>query len=133
MQEQFEQEWDKEDVAGYAIEPDAQGNDKLFIFINRDFADFVMEQRDWGRRTESWMKRMTNLYDAQVAFQCYQASIGRGDKPRLGRESLDSSEGYHFIPREYSEYRAEMVRVGKTILWARKQFGSAPPDDTDLT
>lgn len=129
MQDLFGQEWDKEDVAGYDIAPDAQGNDKLWIFVNRDFADFITEQRDWGRRGESWMKRMTNLYDAQVAFQCYQASIGRGDRPRPNGDST----GYRFVRREYSEHRAEMIRVGKTILWARKQFGPASPDDEDLT
>ncbi|MBA7691477.1 hypothetical protein ES703_100022 [subsurface metagenome] len=129
MQDLFGQEWDKEDVAGYDIAPDAQGNDKLWIFVNRDFADFITEQRDWGRRGESWMKRMTNLYDAQVAFQCYQVSIGRGDRPRPNGDST----GYRFVRREYSEHRAEMIRVGKTILWARKQFGPASPDDEDLT
>jgi hypothetical protein len=133
MQDPFGQEWDKEDVAGYTIAPDVQGNDKLWIFINRDFADLVAEQRDWGRHGESRMKRMTNLYDAQVAFQCYQASIGRGDRPRPEGDSSDSSMGYHFVHREYLEYRGEMVRVGKTILWARKQFGAVLPDDEDLT
>ncbi len=133
MQDQFGQEWDKEDVAGYAIAPDAQGKDKLWIFINRDFVDLVTERRDWGRRGESWMKRMTNLYDAQVAFQCYQASIGRGDRPQPDRDSLDSPAGYRFVQREYSEYRPEMIRVGKTILWARKRFGLASsPDNEDL-
>jgi hypothetical protein len=125
MQDQFGCEWDEDDVAGYAIAPDAQGNDKLWIFINRDFADFVIEQRTWGKRGESWMKRMTNQYDAQLAFQCYQASIGRGDRPRPGGDS--------FVPREYSDYRAEMIRVGKTILWARKQFGAGSLDNEDLT
>lgn len=129
MQDQFGYEWDKEDVAGYAISPDAQGNDKLLIFINRDFADFIIEQRDWAQRGESWMRRMTNQCDAQVAFQCYQASIGRGDRPQLSGDSLDSSTGHRFVPREYSDYRAEMIRVGKTILWARKQFGPALQND----
>jgi hypothetical protein len=130
MQDEFGQEWDKEDVAGYSIHPDAQGNNKLSIFINHDFTDFVMEQRNWGHRNENWVKRMTNLYDAQVAFQCYQASIGRGDKSDLKE---DSSDGYHFIPREYPTYRAEMVRVGKTILWARKKFETALPEDAALS
>jgi len=129
MQDQFGDEWNKEDVAGYSIEPDAQGNDKLWILINRDFADFIVEQRDWAQRSESWMKRMTNQYEAQVAFQCYQASIGRGDRPQSERDALDSSTGYRFVSREYSQYRAEMIRVGKTILWARKQFGPVLQDD----
>ena len=133
MLDQFGQEWYKEDVAGYAVAPDAQGNDKLWIFINRDFADFLVAQRDWGQRSESWMRRMTNLYDAQLAFQCYQASIGRGDTPPPGRDIPDLSMGHHFISREYSQYRAEMVRVGKTILWARKQFWAVSPDDEGLT
>jgi len=129
MQDQFGHEWDKEDVAGYSIVPDAQGNDKLWIFINRDFSDFTVEQRNWAQRGERWMSRMTHQYDAQVAFQCYQASIGRGERPQPERDSLDSSTGYRFVTREYSEYRAEMIRVGKTILWARKQFGAALQDD----
>lgn len=129
MQDQFGHEWDKEDVAGYSIEPDAQGNDKLWIFMNRDFADFTVEQRIWAQRGENWMRRMTNQYDAQIAFQCYQASIGRGDRPQPDGDSLDPSTGYRFIPREYPEYRPEMIRVGKTILWARKQFGSALQND----
>ncbi len=132
MQDQFGQQWNKEDVAGYTITPDAQGNDKLWIFINHDFADFLIEQRNWGHRSENWMKQMINLYDSQVSFQCYQASIGKGDRPQLSTESLDLSKGYHFIHREYQQYRAEMVRVGKTILWARKQFGFTPPDDDVL-
>jgi len=129
MQDQFGYEWDKEDVAGYTISPDAQGNDKLLIFINRDFVDFIVERRDWGQRGESWMTRMANQYDAQVAFQCYQASIGRGDRLQPGGDSLDPSTGYRFVPREYPEYRPEMIRVGKTILWARKQFGPILQND----
>lgn len=129
MQDQFGQNWDKEDVAGYTITPDAQSNDKLVIFINHDFADFVTEQRNWGRRGENWIKQMKNLYDAQVAFQCYQASIGRGDSPQITTDSADLSKGYRFIPREYTAYRAEMVRVGKTILWARKKFGTILTDE----
>lgn len=133
MQDQFEQEWNKEDVAGYDISSDAQGNsDKLWIFINRDFADFVMEQKSWGRHGETWIKQMTNLYDAQVAFQCYQASIGRGE-PQLTTDVPDLSKEYRFIHRDYSEYRAEMVRVGKTILWARKKFGTVSTNDGILS
>ena len=132
MQDPFDQEWNKEDVAGFDISPDAQGNDKLWIFINRDFNDFIAEQKNWGHRGENWIKQMTNLYDAQVAFQCYQASIGRAE-PQLTTDSLDLSEGYRFIHRDYSVYRAEMVRVGKTILWARKKFGTTSTDDSILT
>jgi hypothetical protein len=128
MKDQFEQEWNKEDVAGYDISSDTQGNDKLWIFINRDFTDFAAEQRNWSHRGENWIKQMTNLYDTQVAFQCYQASIGRGE-PKPTTDSADLSKVYHFIHRDYSVYRAEMVRVGKTILWARKKFGTAITDE----
>jgi len=129
MQDQFEQEWNKEDVAGYDVSSDAQGNDdKLWIFINRDFSDFVAEQKSWGHHGETWIKQMTNLYDAQVAFQCYQASIGRGE-PQDDIESPDLSKGHRFMHRDYEEYRAEMVRVGKTILWARKKFGTISTDE----
>ncbi len=116
MQDQFGEEWNGEDVAGYTIEPDAQGNDKLWIFINRDFNDLVTEQRTWASHSESWMKKMISQYEAQVAFQCYQASIGGGEQPQMRKE-------YDFIPSDYKDHRAEMIRVGKTILWARKRFG----------
>ncbi|OGN90312.1 MAG: hypothetical protein A2158_07810, partial [Chloroflexi bacterium RBG_13_46_14] len=82
MQGPFGQEWNKEDVAGFDVSFDAQGNLKLWIFINRDFNDFISEQRSWERRGENWIKQMTFLYDAQVAFQCYQASIEKGE-PQL--------------------------------------------------
>jgi hypothetical protein len=131
MQDQFEQEWNKDDVAGYDISSDSQGNDKLCIFINRDFNDFVAEQKNWCSHGESWIKQMTNLYDAQIAFQCYQASIGRGESQPT-TDSLDSTEEYRFTHRDYAAYRAEMVRVGKTILWARKKFGTTAADDSVL-
>ena len=69
---------------------------------------------------------MVDLYDAQIAFQCYQASIGRGDDLF---QNDSTSDGHGFFTRVYKEYRGEMMRVGKTILWARKQFGAIVQDE----
>ena len=121
--------WNNEDVGAYLVGFDDNTEDEqhqLTFYLNADNRDLQdAERRISERRSETSVDSVRQYHRTLLCYYLYQMALDEIGRNSIGRANYNSDANQQQpqeVFRDYQNYRPELIRLNRTLLYAQREF-----------